>query len=661
MLAAELQEKYDVAIGGMSIKGSTDTAPSNMISLRFYTHDPAICIRDPRDVKRYELPKPEDVPNDKESRIKAGVLQPTLAKTKSSPAKKTDKSTKVQRQVPSYDKRVEWVAEAPGNDKGDGHYKRMVDATWRDVIEGQTPTEDRIDAYTNAVGDKHDRADVVRAVEGAVLKYNKERQTKALGKSKRPSRLFPATTTMPKAECEYDLGINANKALPLDKVLYVPEQHIWRIWEGNAWRDGTLELISWMGCVGKNTFGVYKENRQGKMEFKKQKATGGRSSTAKNSLLFLRRRERDRSSVLWDDNRRVLGIPNGDCLEITGDGANVRRQRTTDYITQTLPFQPADDWRGGDFEEFLNFVVPDEDTRQYLQRHFGYGLICDGSEPYFLWLRGQGRSGKSTLLRFIQSCIPQHFTAVQRDTLLLKSASRHSTTEAKLANKRIAYWAEARDDGNVDAEKIKGYTGGDEQTSYFMRQDTFDWTPRFLLVIVSNGDLQLANPDDAFYERVRLVDCWTTIPAEERKTSVWRKARSGDRQCLRWLADGAADYVRMLNDGNGSGLLPETKQMLHDRLEWQYDTDTVGKFVEEQCRIISRPMTSTEVSSISVLHMSYTAWMQQKTFADTTEQEPVSQQAMSRRLKQLPGVAYKQRRFGNSDLRHRGFNIVTKD
>ena len=55
MLAVELQEKYNVTIGGTDGKGSTDTAPSNMVSLRFYTYDPDVKVRDATRV--YELPE----------------------------------------------------------------------------------------------------------------------------------------------------------------------------------------------------------------------------------------------------------------------------------------------------------------------------------------------------------------------------------------------------------------------------------------------------------------------------------------------------------------------------------------------------------------------------------------------------------------------------
>ena len=672
LLAVKLQNEHGVQIG---VEGGTDRAPSNIVSLRFYSHDPHLRTRSKDTIELFNAPDPDDVPTVEESKVRAGVmtavparprsqkqLQPSSktatgkpAPTKEKPAP-TPTPTPTKEKTPIYSERINWVASA--GQQGASHHNRARSAIWLDVAEGQAPDDNRIDAYTDAIG-RDDRNEVVRLVEGAVAKLADERKAKARGNSDKPSVLFPAPKTMPRAVSERQLGHNADDVLPVEKVLYVPEQKIWRIWDNNSWRDGTLELTSWMGTVGECTYGTYKEGKGGKTEFKHQPSTGGRYNTAVNAIKYLRSVVREKHQTSWDDNRRVLGLPDGKCLEITGDGAVVRQQLTHDYITQTLPFAPADDWRDGEFETFLNDVVPDEETRCYLQRHLGYGLVCDGSEPYFLWLRGAGRSGKSTLIRYVQSCVPQHFTTVVRDSLLLKASSRHLTTEAKLANKRYCYWAEARGDGYVDAEKIKGWTGGDEQTSHFMRQDMFDWTPRFLLIIVSNNNLQLSSPDDAFCERVRLVDCWTTIPRENRKTSVWRQARSGDPQCLRWLADGASDYVRAVNNSDGSGLLPETRQMRKDRDEWQFNADPVSKFVRECCRIVDKPTGSMECSSIRELHSRYESWAQELRDSGEDDRKPLLQPQFSYRLKQLPGVVHKKRRFGN--LIQRGYNLVIED
>ena len=186
-----------------------------------------------------------------------------------------------------------------------------------------------------------------------------------------------------------------------------------------------------------------------------------------------------------------------------------------------------------------------------------------------------------------------------------------------------------------------------------MRQNLFDWTPMFLLVVVSNGDLQLARPDEAFYERVRLIDCWRTIPVKERKTSVYRNARSGDPQCLRWLADGARDYVR-------HGLLPETDKMRNDRLDWQYNADTISKFIATQYEIVDKPTHSQQVTALDPLYMTYQAWMLKYREAGGTDKKNETKHEFSRCVKMIPGVIRKQWYFRHSELRFFAFNLVAK-
>ena len=76
-----------------------------------------------------------------------------------------------------------------------------------------------------------------------------------------------------------------------------------------------------------------------------------------------------------------------------------------------------------------------------------------------------------------------------------------------------------------------------------MRKDSFVFTPRLLIVIVSNGDLALSAPDEALCERLRLLGGWKQIPAEDRLPE------------LRSFA-GPAILRRAVMDGGGRGRLP---------------------------------------------------------------------------------------------------------
>ena len=608
-MAAILHTQHGVAIGE---EGGVDRAPSNAVSLRFYSRDRDLQT-DPN-VVPYPMAGME-LPDVSASRRVAGVAAEgrRTVSLRGSAIPPT----------PAYAERIDWVRAAT-RAGDDAPHNRALRAIMRDVSEGQTPDDQRIDAYNDAVG-HDDRAEILRMVDGAT-----QRVTDPDVHRDWPG--LPDPRSDDRAVSERALAENIDARLPRHSLVHVPETDRWNLWTGDHWRDGTGIAPGWGAAVGEHTFGSWRTGGEGQPVWSPDPRTGGRRATAVNVLRFLGETDgRYRALEGWDRERSLLGLPGGECLEIGEGGVERRPQRADDFITQALPFAPADEWRGSPFETFLNRVVPDAETREYLQRVLGYGLICDGSEHAFLWLRGAPRSGKSTLMSFVRACMPRHFEVVAHDLLLLRRAGHHPAREAKLAKARIAYWPEARGEGHLDVERVKSWTGGDTQTSHFMRRDPFDWTPQFLLVVVGNDDLALPYPDAALYERTRLVDCWTTIPAQERSLGIWRAARAGDPACLAWLAEGAAAWKLQVYATDGSGLPPETVKMRADREQWQARADSVSAFVLGRYEV----ERGRAVVPVRRLHGEYLDWLRQT----HPRSQPLHLHAFDARVEAIPRVA----------------------
>src|SRR5437879_4712884 len=64
--------------------------------------------------------------------------------------------------------------------------------------------------------------------------------------------------------------------------------------------------------------------------------------------------------------------------------------------------------------------------------------------------------------------------------------------------------------------KIKALTGGDRISARFMRQDFFEFTPAFKLVLAGNHKPGLRSVDEAIRRRLHLVPFTVTIPLSER-------------------------------------------------------------------------------------------------------------------------------------------------
>ena len=68
-------------------------------------------------------------------------------------------------------------------------------------------------------------------------------------------------------------------------------------------------------------------------------------------------------------------------------------------------FSPSAKLEGKAIEEWLNFIAPEPDSREMILQFSGYCLGRDVSQQKFMILNGEGGSGKSTLIRLIESMV----------------------------------------------------------------------------------------------------------------------------------------------------------------------------------------------------------------------------------------------------------------
>ena len=101
-------------------------------------------------------------------------------------------------------------------------------------------------------------------------------------------------------------------------------------------------------------------------------------------------------------------------------------------------------------------------------------------------------------------------------TFIASSSERHPTDVAKLHGARLVVAQETEKGRRWNESRIKLMTGGDKLTARFMRQDFFDFMPKFKLWIVGNHKPRLDNVDEAMRRRMLLVPFTVQIPVEER-------------------------------------------------------------------------------------------------------------------------------------------------
>ena len=115
-----------------------------------------------------------------------------------------------------------------------------------------------------------------------------------------------------------------------------------------------------------------------------------------------------------------------------------------------------------------------------------------------------------------------------------RNTERHPTDVAKLHGARLVVAQETEKGRRWDETKIKTMTGGDKMTARFMRQDFFDFMPKFKLLIVGNHKPRLDNVDEAMRRRLLLVPFTVQIPPDERDPDLPRKLKAEWPAILRW-------------------------------------------------------------------------------------------------------------------------------
>ena len=222
----------------------------------------------------------------------------------------------------------------------------------------------------------------------------------------------------------------------------------------------------------------------------------------------------------------VIDLRNGEC----------RSQNSADYITKISatasdPSQRIPHWRAF----LLRVTGGDAKLISFLQRVAGYCLTGITREHALFFLYGTGANGKSTFLNAITGAIGDYCRIAPIETFTAASGERHPTDLAGLRGARLVTAIETEEGRRWAESKIKALTGGDKITARFMRQDFFEYTPQFKLLIAGNHKPGLRSVDEAIRRRLHLIPFTITIPAEERDPELSDKLKAEASAILNWM------------------------------------------------------------------------------------------------------------------------------
>jgi putative DNA primase/helicase len=251
-----------------------------------------------------------------------------------------------------------------------------------------------------------------------------------------------------------------------------------------------------------------------------------------------------------------------------------REPRREDYCTKTAAAVP-----GGDCPRWLKFLGEitsgDEALQAYLRRVAGYCMTGLTTEHVMFFCYGTGANGKSVFINPLAGIWGDYAVTAPMETFVVSRSDHHPTEVAMLRGARLVVAHETERGRRWAEAKIKALTGGDKISARFMRQDFFEFTPQFKLMISGNHKPGLRGVDEAIRRRMHLIPFDVTIPPEKRNTRLAEELRAEWGGILQWAVDGCLEWQRM-------GLSPP-RAVIDATEAYLASEDAIGNWLDDRC------------------------------------------------------------------------------
>jgi putative DNA primase/helicase len=399
-----------------------------------------------------------------------------------------------------------------------------------------------------------------------------------------------------------------------DKLRYVAGSSKWFIYTGKQWTtDDTLHAFDMSRRLC----------REASAECNKARVASilASAKTVAN-IERLSRADRKLAATMdqWDVDTMLLNTPEG---VVDLSNGQIREHRASDYLTRMTAVAPrghCPTWR-----EFLKRVTAgDEDLQRLLQRKAGYALTGLTQEHALFFLYGLGANGKSVYLNTLAGILGEYHRTAAIETFTASTVDRHPTDLAGLRGARLVTAIETEEGRRWAESRIKSLTGGDRIAARFMRQDYFEFTPQFKLVIAGNHKPGLRSVDEAIRRRFNLIPFTVHIPPAERDENLTEKLKAEWSGILAWMIDGCLAWQR-------DGLAPPAA-VRNATAEYLESEDALSCWMDDKCERGSQSKESSTDLFIS--------W---KNWADNSGEPSGSQKRFSQKLEERGFVKIKDR------------------
>ncbi len=377
------------------------------------------------------------------------------------------------------------------------------------------------------------------------------------------------------------------------RVIYVNEWGKWFIYDGTRWvedKTASVKFAIRLLCAGEATKAMRSTNNGAGRSLAMSKTVNAVENLAKCDPKFATKAD-DLDRDDW-----ALNTPDGTINLRTG---KIKSHDPADLITKTTTVGPE----GGCpvWLEFLDCIMRGNvELIRYLQRACGYALTGSTDEQCIFFFYGTGANGKSTFTRILQRIAGDYARTAPAEMFTIRKHQAHLTELARLAGARIVGASELNSGEKWNEQRIKSVTGGEPIVANFMRQDHFEYIPKFKLIFSANDKPTLNDFNEAMKRRIHLVPFEVTIPENERDPALFEKLKAEAPGILTWMLDGLVDWRE-----NGLAVPEIVANATADYFE---EEDVVGRWLKANCTEGDFVYCSELISDFRTFEDSATTW-----------------------------------------------------
>lgn len=188
-----------------------------------------------------------------------------------------------------------------------------------------------------------------------------------------------------------------------------------------------------------------------------------------------------------------------------------RKAKAEEYVLTTTGYEysKVDKSFINELNKILESIQPNKETLNYLLKTLALSLSGSAkTEHFYMWL-GNGSNGKSLLYQIMRNMLGGYFDCMEISYLAKDNYIRAGGADPEMAKKkssRLVITSEPDDGMALKSSAVKKISGGDELQVRNLYGNSFNFVPRFQLIILSNNAIEIQGSDGGIVRRFRLIN-----------------------------------------------------------------------------------------------------------------------------------------------------------